>query len=96
VDLIIVEYPNGLPIPGISNMPSQIPHWNVNIPSFLHVMMAFSLNYLHDDGAFLLFYPNNSTLKREVVGFFKMYKLKPKDEWTIINCLQVANPMNPF
>ena len=95
MDLIIAEYPDGLPVPGVSNPPSQIPHWNANIPSFLTVMMAFSLTYLHDDGAFLLFYPDSPTVKREVAGFFKNYKLKVKDEWTIINCLHLANPMNP-
>ena len=96
VDLIIAEYPDGLPIPGVSNPPSQIPHWNASIPNFLQVMMAFSLTYLHDDGAFLLFYLDSSMVKREVAGFFKNYKLKIKDEWTIINCLHLANPMNPF
>lgn len=95
MDLIIAEYPDGLPVPGVSNPPSEIPHWNASIPSFLHVMMAFSLTYLHDDGAFLLFYPDSSTVKREVAGFFKNYKLKIKDEWTIINSLHLANPMNP-
>jgi len=76
-------------------MPSQIPHWNASILSFLHVMMVFFLTYLHDDGAFLLFYPDNSMVKREVTGFFKNYKLKIKNHWTIINCLHLAKPMNP-
>ena len=95
MDLIIADYPDGLRVPGLSDPPFQIPYWNVNIPSFLHVMMAFALTYLHDDGAFLLFYPDSSTVKREVAGFFKNYKFKIKDEWTIINCLHLANPMNP-
>ncbi len=95
VDLIIAEYPDGLPVPGISNPMSQIPQWNASIPSFLQVMMAFSLTYLHDNGAFLLFYPDSSTVKREVAGFFKNYKFKIKDEWTILNCLHLANPVNP-
>ena len=95
MNLIIAEYPDGLPIPGVSNLSSQIPLWNASIPNFLHVMMAFSLTYLHDDGAFLLFIPDSSTMKRKVDGFFKNYKLKMKDEWTIINCLHLAHPMNP-
>jgi len=95
VDLIIADYPNGLQVLGVSNPPSQIPHWNANIPSFFHIIMAFYLTYLHDDGTFLLFYFDNLTMKKEVTGFFNNYKLKIKDEWTIINCLHLANPMNP-
>ena len=95
MDLIIADYPDGLRVPGLSDPPFQIPRWNVNIPSFLHVMMAFALTYLHDDGAFFLFYPDSAMVKREVAGFFKNYKFKIKDEWTIINCLHLANPTNP-
>lgn len=95
MDLIIADYPDGLRVPGVSDPPSQIPPWNANIPSFLNILMAFALTYLHDDGAFLLFYPDNSAVKREVAGFFKNYKFKIKDEWTVINCLHLANPMNP-
>jgi hypothetical protein len=94
-DLIIVEYPNGLHVLGLSNSLFQIPNWNANIPSFLHVKMAFALTYLHDDKAFFLFYLANSLVKREVAEFFKNYRLKIKDKWTIINYLYLANPMNP-
>jgi hypothetical protein len=95
MDLIIAEYLDGLRVQGVSDPPSQIPHSNATITRFFEVMMAFSLTYLHDDGAFLLFYPDNSTVKREVAGFFKNYKFKIKDEWTIINFLHLANPRNP-
>jgi len=95
MDLIAAEYLDGLSLPGVSNTPSQILHQNANIPNFLHIMIAFSLTYLYDDGAFLLFYFDNSIVKKEVARFFKNYKLKIKDEWTIINCLHLTNPMNP-
>ena len=95
VDLIIVDYLDGLGVLGVWDPPSQIPCWNANIPSFLHILMMFALTYLHDDETFIIFYLDSFAVKREVAGFFKNYKLKIKDEWTIINCLHLANPMNP-
>ena len=80
VDFIITEYPNGLHVLGVSNPPSQISPLNANIPSFLHIMMAFALTYLYDDGALFLFYPDSSSMKREVARFFMNYKLKIKDK----------------
>jgi 5-methylcytosine-specific restriction endonuclease McrBC regulatory subunit McrC len=53
-------------------------------------MMAFAHMYLHDDGAFLLIYPDSSSMKAKVAEFLKNYKLKIKDKWTIINCLYLA------
>jgi hypothetical protein len=44
---------------------------------------------------FLLFYPDGSNLRRDIFGFFKNYNFKIKDEWTIINCLHLANLVNP-
>jgi hypothetical protein len=58
-------------------------------------MISFAAAYLHDDGAFLLFYPDGSSMRRDISGYFKNYNFKIKDEWTIINCLHLANLVNP-
>jgi hypothetical protein len=78
IDLIIAEYPDGLPIPGLSIPPSQVPTWNAFYPKFLQVMMSFTVQYLHDDGTFLLFYPDNAAVKKEISGYFKNYHSKSK------------------
>ena len=46
------------PVPDLFDPPSHIPPWNALSPSFLHVLMAFAHQYLHDDGAILMFYPD--------------------------------------
>jgi hypothetical protein len=78
VDLIIVEYPDGLRVPGISDPPIQIPHWNREIPNFLTFIISFAAAYLYDDGAFLIFYPNGSSVRRDFSRYFKNYNLKIK------------------
>jgi hypothetical protein len=95
VDLIIVEYPDGLRVPSVSDPPTQIPHWNRVIPNFLTFMISFVVEYLHDNGAFLLFYPDGSSVRRDILSYFKNYNFKIKGEWTIINCLHLANLVNP-
>jgi hypothetical protein len=95
VDLIIVEYPDGLRVLGISDPPTQIPHRNREIPNFLTFMISFAAAYLHNDGAFLLFYPDGSSVRKDISNYFKNYNFKIKDEWTIINCLHLANLVNP-
>ena len=87
VDLIIPEYPDELRISGVSNPPSHIPPWNALPPSFLQVLMAFAHQYLHDDGALLMFYPDFINIKKDVFGFLQNYKFKIFDEWTIINSM---------
>jgi hypothetical protein len=68
---------------------------NREIPNFLAYMISFAAAYLHDDGAFLLFYLDGSNVRRDISGYFKNYNFKIKDEWTIINCLHLANLVNP-
>jgi hypothetical protein len=95
MDFIVVEYLDGLQVPGISDPPTQIPHWNREIPNFLAFMISFAATYLHDDNAFLLFYLDGSNMRRDISSYFKNYNFKIKDEWTIINYLHLANLVNP-
>jgi hypothetical protein len=86
MDLIIIECPDGLQVRRVSNPP---------IPNSLTIMISFATTYLHDNGAFLLFYPDGSNVRKDVFGYFKNYNFKIKDEWTIINCLHLAYLVNP-
>jgi hypothetical protein len=58
-------------------------------------MISFAAAYLPNDGAFLLFYLDGSNMRKNIFGYFKNYNFKIKDEWTIINCLHLANLVNP-
>jgi hypothetical protein len=82
-------------VPGISDPPTQILHWNREIPNFLTIMISYAPAYLHDNGAFLLFYHDGSNVRKDISGYFKNYNSKTKDESTIINCLHLANLVNP-
>jgi hypothetical protein len=80
VDLIIAEYPNGLPVPGVFEFPSQVPSWNKQVQNFIKFTIGFCQGYLHDDGALLLFYPDSVQIKKEVLSFLYNNNLEVKEE----------------
>jgi len=94
VDLVIADFPDGLPVPGLSKPMSQVPTWNVQVQDFLKLTIGFCGGYLHDDGALLLFYPENPQVKKELLSFLNKNNLKVKEEWTVINSLHLAHPLN--
>jgi hypothetical protein len=94
VDLIIADYPDGLPVPGVSEFPGQVPDWNKRVQNFIKFTIGFSQGYLHDDGALLLFMPDNVQVKKEVLSFLYNNNLEVKEEWTIVNSLHLTHPMH--
>ena len=94
MDLVIAEYPDGLHVPGISNSTSDVPTWNETVQGFLRYTIGFCGGYLHDDGALLIFYPDSVNIRKEIFSFFNKNRLTFRREWTIINCLHLAHPLN--
>ena len=94
-DFIIVEYPDGLPVPGLSSAAPSVPAWNMVIKDFLKYIIGFCGGYLHDDEALLIFYPESTQIRREIESYLKNNDLKVKDEWTIINSMHLSHPTNP-
>jgi hypothetical protein len=45
MDLIIVDVPEGLPVPTISNPADVVPPWNWSIESFLEDVFVFTEDY---------------------------------------------------
>jgi hypothetical protein len=94
VDLIIAEYPDGLPVPGVSEFPGQVPTWNKQVQNFIKFTIGFCQGYLHDDGALLLFIPDSVQIKKEVLSFLYNNNLEVKEEWTIVNSLHLTHPVH--
>jgi hypothetical protein len=94
VDLIIAEYPDGLPVPGVSEFPAEVPTWNKQVQNFIKFTIGFSQGYLHDDGALLLFIPDSVQIKKEILSFLYNNNLEIKEEWTIVNSLHLTHPMH--
>ena len=83
-------------MPGISKPPSSIPSWNAKSDKFLLVLFSFCMQYLHDDGALLIFHPEDPKWTKELTTYFFNYNFKVGHEpWTCVNPLRLTNPRNP-
>ena len=95
MDLFILDLPEGLPVPGVSDPPSAIPDWNVVPPTFLEDAFEFASNHLHDDAAMLIFLADDIKVKREIAGYLAGFGFMEYREWLGVNCLQLASPRDP-
>ena len=91
MDLVIAEYPDDLPVPGVFEFPGQVPIWNKQVQNFIKFTIGFCQGYLHDDGTLLLFYPDSVQIKKEVLSFLYNNNLEVKEEWTIGNALHLTH-----
>lgn len=83
--MIIADYPYGLHVLVVSDLPSVIPPLNALSLSFFQVFMAFAHQYLHNNRALLMFYHDLLNIKRYVLGFLKNYKFKVFEEFYASN-----------
>jgi hypothetical protein len=91
VDLMIVDIPEGLPIPMVSSPPTFVPEWNSNDKNFLAMVFDFGGSFVHDNGVLLLFHKDDLKLRADIRGFAKAYHFKILKEWTGINRLPLTS-----
>jgi hypothetical protein len=91
VDLMIVDIPEGLPIPMVSSPPTSIPGWNSVDPNFLPLLFDFGSSLIHDNGALLLFHKDDLKFRADIRGFANAYHFKILKEWTGINRLPLTS-----
>jgi hypothetical protein len=92
VDLMIVDVPEGLPVPIVSSPPTSVPVWNSADESFLPLMFDFGSSLVHDNGALLLFHKDDPKLRADIRGYAKAYHFSILKEWMGINRLPITNP----
>jgi hypothetical protein len=91
-DLILVDMPEGLPVPGVSNPESSIPSWNALPDSWLQPIFEYADYHLHDDGAFIVIHPQSSAAKTSIHQHCKAYSFKKKKDWWGMNRLHLTHP----
>jgi hypothetical protein len=91
VDLIIVDIPEGLPVPMVSSPPTSIPRWNSANPNFLPLLFDFGSSLIHDNGTLLLFHKDDLKFRADIRGFANAYHFKILKEWTGINRLPLTS-----
>jgi hypothetical protein len=95
VDLIIVDQPKGLPVPGISNLISSVPLWNQDSKEWLEPIFDFADQHLQDDGAFIILHPFRLSTKSNILGYCKSYGFEIRKEWWGMNRLHLTSAVHP-
>ena len=91
VDLILVDFPKGLPVSFVSSPPTAIPQWNTDDVSFLAMVFAMGSSLVHDNEVLLLFHKDNLQLRADIRGSANAYHWRILKEWTGINCLPLTS-----
>ena len=94
VDLILVDIPENLPVPTISDPPGQIPPRNVAEDDWLDPIFDFADNHLVDDGAIIIVHPYRQSTKANILGYGKATGFTLFKDWTCMNRLHLASPVN--
>lgn len=91
VDLMVIDIPEGLPVPGVSSPPFSIPLWNTLHPDFLKSAFDFASSHVPDDGALLIFHSDATAVKSQLKSFCRAYHFKLYKKWIRINYLHLSN-----
>jgi hypothetical protein len=91
VDLMIVDFPEGLPVPMVSSPPTSMPDWNSEHKSFLSMVFDIGGSLVHDNGVLLLFHKDDLKLRADIRGYSKAYHFSILKEWTGINRLPITS-----
>ncbi|KAG0504442.1 hypothetical protein KC19_N032100 [Ceratodon purpureus] len=86
-DLIIIDIPEGLPVPGISDE-DEIPDWNSRGDNYLAAVFGYVKLVLQDQGCVIIIHPDdNGEIEDEIRDFHQVVELKSERTWTGINRL---------
>jgi hypothetical protein len=96
VDLMIVDIPEGLPVPMVSSPLTSVLEWNSNDKNFLAMVFDFGSSLVHDNGVLLFFHKDDLKLKADIRGSAKAYHFKILKEWMGITAYHSPVPgMHP-
>ena len=90
-DLVIADLPENLPVPNVFDPSYNVPSWNALDSDFLDELFDFADEILHDDGALLLFHPDdNGELRESIEDHFAAFGFTIFKEWLGINRLRLS------
>jgi hypothetical protein len=88
---MIVDIPEGLPVPMVSSPPTAVPDWNSDDKNFLAMVFDMGSSLVHDNGVLLFFHKDDLKLRADIRGSAKAYHFKILKEWTGINRLPMTS-----
>jgi hypothetical protein len=91
-DLVIADIPENLPVPNVSDPSYSVPSWNTLDSDFLGELFDFSDEILHDDGALIIFHPDdNGDFRESIEDHFAAFGFNIFKEWLGVNRLRLSS-----
>ena len=106
VDLVVFDVPEDLPVPGFG-ISGETPLWNVHPKrpvggvegkfesDWIQYYMDFASNFLQDNGAVIVFYPDSRFISNELLSWADWAGFQEERRWFAINGLPLAIPDKP-
>jgi tRNA G10 N-methylase Trm11 len=94
LDLIIIDVPEDLHVPTVSEPADAAPPWNQSTDSLLEATFVFAEDYLQDDGAMVVIHPFQVDAKSTILGYCVEYGFETRKEWLCMNHLHLCSPLN--
>ena len=91
-DLVIADLPENLPLPNVSVPSYNVPSWNSLDSEFRGELFDFADEILHDDGALILFHPDdNGEFRESIEAHFPAFGFTIFKEWLGVNRLRLSS-----
>ena len=88
---MIMDVPEGLPIPMVSDPALSVPEWNKFLERFVETVFEFASGLVHDGDVLLLFHPDDLQMKSDIRGCLKAYHFSLFNEFMGVNRLQLTS-----
>ena len=70
---MIMDIPEGLPVPTVASPTSSVPEWNKLRDRFVETVFEIASGLVHDNGVLLLFHPDDLQMRADIRGCLKAY-----------------------
>ena len=95
LDVIFIDCPENLPVPGVSKPAHVVPAWNADADDeALKFMCTFAIEHLHDDGCIVLFHSYSRKSKENIAGVCEAYNLVQKKDWMGMNRMHLTSAID--
>ena len=91
---MILDVPEGLPIPMVSDPSSSVSEWNKLPKRFVEIVFEFASGLVHNNGVLLFFHLDDLQMKANIRGYLKAYHFSLFKEFMGVNRLQLTSARN--
>ena len=90
-DLVIVDLPEGLPVPTVSVPSSVVPTWNEKSEDYLQELFDFADEILYDNVSCYFFPFDNGEFFEDIKRFYDSFGFVVCKEWMEVNLLPISS-----